>query len=165
MLLSSVHQVGRTPHLLVHLSKFFLSCVVQASLVAQHKQLLKPAANTDLSHMSVIIRNHFHSLPAQLSTCQHAAGNLQIPQEALYKKNVLITRGRFRPFTLLHNDMLIGAASQFFCDPDGTGVLSSQDFVGESGDAYTECVYRDDTLVLLELTTRDMMEVCVLHPC
>lgn len=86
------------------------------------------------------------------------SGNLQIPQEALYKKNVLITRGRFRPFTLLHNDMLIGAASQFFCDPDGTGVLSSQDFVGESGDAYTECVYRDDTLVLLELTTRDMME-------
>ncbi len=72
---------------------------------------------------------------------------------------MLITRGRFRPFTLLHNDMLIGAASQFFCDPDGTGVLSSQDVVGESGDAYTECVYRDDTLVLLELTTRDMMEV------
>ena len=118
-----------------------MPCFVQASLVAQQKQLLKPAANTH--------------------TC--AAGNLQIPQEALYKKNVLITRGRFRPFTLLHNDMLIGAASQFFCDPDGTGVLSSQDFVGESGDAYTECVYRDDTLVLLELTTRDMMEACVLH--
>lgn len=50
----------------------------------------------------------------------------------------------------------MGAASQFFClDPDGG--LSSQD-----GDAYTECVYRDDTLVLLELTTRDMMEVPVL---
>ena len=81
------------------------------------------------------------------------AGKLEIPQEALYKKNVLITRGRFRPFTLLHNDMLMGAASQFFCDPDGT--LASQD----GGDAYTECVYRDDTLVLLELTTRDMMEV------
>ena len=37
------------------------------------------------------------------------AGTLQIPQETLYKKNVLITRGRFRPFTLLHNDMLQGA--------------------------------------------------------
>ena len=61
--------------------------------------------------------------------------------------------------------MLIGAASQFFCDPDNTGVLSSQDMVGESGDAYTECVYRDDTLVLLELTTRDMMEVCVASGC
>ena len=88
------------------------------------------------------------------------AGALQIPQEALYKKNVLITRGRFRPFTLLHNDMLMGAASQFFCDPEGTGALTSQEIVGDSGDAYTECVYRDDTLVLLELTTRDMMEVC-----
>lgn len=83
------------------------------------------------------------------------AGKLEIPQEALYKKNVLITRGRFRPFTLLHNDMLMGAASQFFClDPNGATV--SQD-----GDAYNECVYRDDTLVLLELTTRDMMEVLI----
>ena len=53
--------------------------------------------------------------------------------------------------------MLIGAASQFFCDPNGS--LSSVDQVTESGDVYSECVYRDDTLVLLELTTRDMMEV------
>ena len=37
------------------------------------------------------------------------AGILQIPQETLYKKNVLITRGRFRPLTNLHNDMLQGA--------------------------------------------------------
>ena len=36
------------------------------------------------------------------------AGELQIPQETLYKKNVLLMRGRFRPFTLLHNDMLQG---------------------------------------------------------
>ena len=39
------------------------------------------------------------------------AGGLQIPQETLYKKNVLLMRGRFRPFTLLHNDMLQGACS------------------------------------------------------
>lgn len=92
--------------------------------------------------------------------CTHSfracAGKLEIPQEALYKKNVLITRGRFRPFTLLHNDMLVGAASQFFCDPDGS--LRSQD-PDMTFDTYTDCVYRDDTLVLLELTTRDMMEV------
>ena len=37
------------------------------------------------------------------------AGELQIPQETLYKKNVLLMRGRFRPFTLLHNDMLQGS--------------------------------------------------------
>ncbi len=39
-------------------------------------------------------------------------GELQIPQETLYKKNVLLMRGRFRPFTLLHNDMLQGEAAQ-----------------------------------------------------
>lgn len=89
------------------------------------------------------------------------AGKLEIPQEALYKKNVLITRGRFRPFTLLHNDMLMGAASQFFCtSSDGTS-LANQSIASQDGDAYNECVYRDDTLVLLELTTRDMMEVLV----
>ena len=31
----------------------------------------------------------------------------------------MLVRGRFRPFTLLHNDMLQGAASQFFCEPEG----------------------------------------------
>ena len=40
------------------------------------------------------------------------AGELQIPQETLYKKNVLLMRGRFRPFTLLHNDMLQGEAAK-----------------------------------------------------
>ena len=42
----------------------------------------------------------------------HLSGELQIPQETLYKKNVLVVRGRFRPFTLLHNDMLQGALLQ-----------------------------------------------------
>ncbi len=48
-----------------------------------------------------------------------SAGQMLIPQETLRKKNVLLVRGRFRPFTLLHNDMLQGAASQFFCEADG----------------------------------------------
>lgn len=46
------------------------------------------------------------------------AGVPQIPMEALYKKNVLLTRGRFRPFTSLHNDMLMGAAAQYFCEAE-----------------------------------------------
>ena len=41
-------------------------------------------------------------------TATTCAGELQIPQETLYKKYVLLMRGRFRPFTLLHNDMLQG---------------------------------------------------------
>ena len=32
-----------------------------------------------------------------------------------------------------------------------------------AGDTYDECVYREDTLVLLELTTRDMMEASNSH--
>lgn len=38
-----------------------------------------------------------------------------MPHEALYKKNILLMRGRFRPFTKLHGDMLMSAATQFFC--------------------------------------------------
>lgn len=50
------------------------------------------------------------------------AGKSLIPQEHLYKQNVLLLRGQFRPFTLLHNDMLMGAAQQFFCGPDETSI-------------------------------------------
>ena len=50
-------------------------------------------------------------------------GGLQIPQETLYKKNVLLVRGRFRPFTLLHNDMLMGAPSPVAPDPTCEGCL------------------------------------------
>lgn len=78
-------------------------------------------------------------------------GELQIPQEALYKKNVLLVRGRFNPFTNLHNDMLMGAANQFFCHPSEGGLTVS--------DTFEECVFRDDTSVVLEITTKDMMEV------
>lgn len=71
------------------------------------------------------------------------------------KKNVMLVRGRFRPFTLLHNDMLMGAAQQFFCG--GTTVVGANSSIVAHGDE--ECVYREDTLVLLEMTTNDMMEV------
>ena len=50
----------------------------------------------------------------------------QIPMETLYKKNVLLTRGRFRPFTTLHNDMLMGAAAQFFCTSGDSEVRSTR---------------------------------------
>ncbi|KAK9837499.1 hypothetical protein WJX81_007020 [Elliptochloris bilobata] len=85
------------------------------------------------------------------------SGGLQIPQETLYKKNVLLVRGRFRPFTLLHNDMLLGAASQFFCGPNAPGGSASVDMSAVT-DSSDQCVFREDTLVLLEMTTRDMME-------
>ena len=104
------------------------------------------------------------------------SGTLLVPHEALYKKNVLAVRGRFRPFTNLHNDMLIAAAEQFFCGrpPAGgekkgangkaAGAAASSSQSGTSFEAGSqqpyerECVYRADTVVLLEMTTRDMME-------
>ena len=59
--------------------------------------------------------------------------------------------------------MLVGAATQFFCDPPANGnplVSADEGIVDVTRDTYDdECVYRDDTMVLLELTTRDMMEV------
>lgn len=86
-------------------------------------------------------------------------GKLLIPQEELYKKNVLLVRGRFRPFTLLHNDMLMGAAQQFFCAPDQTPVRDTSLQALPHSAVFDECVYREDSTVLLELTTRSMMEV------
>jgi len=74
------------------------------------------------------------------------SGEPMIPQEVLYKKNVMMLRGRFRPFTLLHNDMLAGAATKFFCGPE------------DESTPYESCVYREDTEVVLEMTTRDLMD-------
>ena len=53
-----------------------------------------------------------------------------------------------------------GAAAQFFCEVPSRSGTSGE--LGLAGDTYDECVYREDTLVLLELTTRDMMEVRLL---
>ena len=53
--------------------------------------------------------------------------------------------------------MPAGAAAQFFCEVPSQSGTSGE--LGLAGDTYDECVYREDTLVLLELTTRDMMEV------
>lgn len=46
-----------------------------------------------------------------------ADGSVQ-PSEFLYKKNVLMLRGRFRPVTHVNVDMLISARRQFKKDPD-----------------------------------------------
>lgn len=82
-----------------------------------------------------------------------ATGELQIPHEALYKKHVLLMRGRFNPFTNLHNDMLVNAAQQFFCQGLAPGVVAPR-----VTDSLDECVYREDTLVLLEISTNDMLD-------
>jgi hypothetical protein len=61
-----------------------------------------------------------------------------------------------------HGHAPAGAAAQFFCETPSQSGTSGE--LGLASDTYDECVYREDTLVLLELTTRDMMEVLHAYP-
>lgn len=45
-------------------------------------------------------------------------GNVLLPSDALYKKNILILRGRFRPPTYVNIDMLESGYRQFIKDPE-----------------------------------------------
>jgi hypothetical protein len=45
-------------------------------------------------------------------------GEVLLPSDVLYKKNVLVLRGRFRPVTQVNVDMLLAAHRQFKRDPD-----------------------------------------------
>ena len=45
-------------------------------------------------------------------------GNVMQPSEALYKKNVLVLRGRFRPVTHVNADMLLTSRRKFRSEPD-----------------------------------------------
>ncbi|MBM3177165.1 MAG: TonB-dependent receptor [Bacteroidetes bacterium] len=62
-------------------------------------------------------------------------GTVLQPSEALYKKNVLVIRGRFRPPTLVNMDMLHSGMEQFARDPE---------------------IDREKMLALCELTLRDL---------
>ena len=57
------------------------------------------------------------------------------PSEALYKRNVLLMRGRFRPMTKVHVDMIEKGMQQYLHEPD---------------------VDPDNTCMLLELTLKDL---------
>lgn len=43
-------------------------------------------------------------------------GNVMQPSEALYKKNILLVRGRFRPVTKVHLDMIENGKNQFLLE-------------------------------------------------
>lgn len=62
-------------------------------------------------------------------------GNVLQPSEALYKKNVLILRGRFRPVTHVNVDMLFCARKKFIAEED---------------------VEKENIVVLSELTLQDL---------
>jgi hypothetical protein len=62
--------------------------------------------------------------------------NLQ-PSEVLYKRHIAVLRGRFRPFALVHQDMLQNGVQQFLEDPD---------------------VDPDRVVVLMELTLQNLID-------
>jgi hypothetical protein len=45
-------------------------------------------------------------------------GKVMLPSEVLYKKNVLVLRGRFRPVTHVNVDMLLASRRHFKAEPD-----------------------------------------------
>lgn len=66
-----------------------------------------------------------------------AEGVVQVPAEFLYKKNVLVTRGSFKPFTLLNMDMIHQGKNNFFQESDG--------------------VNEDNTVLLAEITLNELV--------
>ena len=62
-------------------------------------------------------------------------GRILQPSTALYKKNVLLTRGRFRPMTKVHVDMIEGGTAQYLKEED---------------------VNEENVVSLLELTLKDL---------
>ncbi len=89
----------------------------------------------------------FHHVDNRLMTLKlvkngltHAAmfgpkGNVMQASQALYKKNVLVLRGRFRPVTMVNVDMMFSGLRSFRDDKD---------------------VNKDDILTLTELTLNDL---------
>lgn len=63
------------------------------------------------------------------------SGAVLQPSEALYKKNILLMRGRFRPMTKVHVDMIDKGMQQYLKEPD---------------------VDPENTHMLLELTLKDL---------
>lgn len=65
-------------------------------------------------------------------------GEVVQPSEILFKKNVIVQRGSFRPFTHLHQDMMIKGRDQF-CDEKGGCDVAN-------------------TIMLMEMTTKNLID-------
>ncbi|MCH2232974.1 MAG: TonB-dependent receptor [Crocinitomicaceae bacterium] len=94
------------------------------------------ASGPDLGHVD----NRILALNLVKRGCTDATmfdqtGKVLQPSTALYKKNVLLMRGRFRPMTKIHVDMIENGSSQYFQEEE---------------------VDQDNTTILLELTLKDL---------
>ncbi len=66
------------------------------------------------------------------------SGEVVQPSDLLYKKNVIVQRGSFRPFTNLHQDMLIKGLAQFCSEKGGCDI--------------------NNTIIVMEMTTKSLTE-------
>jgi hypothetical protein len=81
-------------------------------------------------------------------------GNVQQPSEALYKKNVLILRGRFKPVTHVNVDMMLTGYRQFRKEPD----IDKQNIVALAELNLYDLKKADDDIDLSEyLQTADLL--------
>lgn len=86
-------------------------------------------------------------------------GNVLQPSEALYKKNILLLRGRFRPVTLVNVDMMITGYRNFRNDPEvskenilGIAELTLNDLTLDGSVDERDFLYRVDLLCSLGQT-------------
>ena len=117
-----------------HLIASLLDDLTTARIEIDLIQLSGPAfADVDHRLMSLKLVEHGLSEAAMFS----ADGEVLQPADALYKRPILLERGRFRPLTHTHLDILQGARQQF----------ATQDGVDE-----------DQLVVLMELTMSSLKE-------
>ena len=88
-----------------------------------------------------------------------AEGEVVQPSEVLYKRPVLVERGRFRPVTHMTLDLLEKAEAQFVADPEVKGEepvvlmeMTLRDLEGDSAEARSDFLARVDTLRALGKT-------------
>ncbi len=141
-------------------------CKVRAGLLISHPSgaplLLMPSIEGSSHHLGLC-----YQLPCLALTPSFGTTCLSITKDIIQNRSwhacVLA-----KHFNIIHvmtdspEPLRAGAAAQFFCEVPSQSGTSGE--LGLAGDTYDECVYREDTLVLLELTTRDMMEVRLLLP-
>ncbi|GHP05840.1 hypothetical protein PPROV_000458700 [Pycnococcus provasolii] len=82
-------------------------------------------------------------------------GRVRLPSDMFYKKNVLVLRGLFRPFTKLHEDMISAASAEFFCEEEGNPSRTIYEST-KNGQDEEVCYLRDASQVLLEISTADI---------
>lgn len=117
----------------------FISCLTDG--------LKEGAVEIEMIHVSGPELQHIDNRLLALSLMEQGQTNAVLfspkgevlqPSDVLWKKNLIVLRGSFKPFTLLHEDMILKGREQFCSDIGGCDI--------------------SQTLILLEMTTKNLLE-------